>query len=85
VQAALLDLASGREQLVVADERLALAQEELDEARERFVSGVAGNIEIVNAQASLQRARDTEIDARFAIASARVALARATGVARSLR
>ena len=85
VQAALLDLSSGREQLAVADEQLGLAQEQLDEARERFTSGVAGNIEVINAQASLQGARDTEIEARFAIAAARVALARATGVARTLR
>lgn len=85
VQAALLDLSSGRSQLDVAQERLDLALEELAEARERFVSGVAGNIEIINAQASVVGARDTEIEARFAIASARVALARATGVARTLR
>jgi len=85
VLAALLDLSSAREQLAVADEQLGLAQEQLDEARERFTSGVAGNVEVINAQASLEGARDTEIEARFAIASARVALARATGVARTLR
>ena len=50
----------------------------------RRVNGLASG-KVVNAQASLQRARDTEIDARFAIASARVALARATGIACSLR
>jgi outer membrane protein TolC len=84
VQSAVLGLASGRERLVIAEERLGLALRELFEARDRFVNGVAGNIEIITAQASLVRARDAEIEARFAVASARVALAGAAGVAQSL-
>jgi outer membrane protein TolC len=84
VSGALLDLASGLEQQSVAAERLSLAEEELDQSRERFTSGVAGNIEVINAQTSLLRARDADIDARFAVASARVALARAAGVARAM-
>jgi outer membrane protein len=84
VEAALLDLDSGREQVVVALERLRLADEEVSQAAERFRNGVAGNIEVINAQLSLLRARDAEIDARFAVAAARVALARATGVAREI-
>jgi outer membrane protein TolC len=85
VDAARLDLASAGEQQTIARERLALAQAELDQARERFKAGVAGNIEVIQAQSSLVRARDTDIDARFAAAAARVALARAAGVARLLR
>jgi len=84
VHAALLDLASGREQRVVAAERLRLAEEEVAQAGERFTNGVAGNIEVITAQSSLLRARDTEIDARFVLAAARVALARAAGFAREL-
>lgn len=84
VEAALLDLDSGHEQLSVAQERLRLAQEEVDQAAERFRNGVAGNIEVINAQLSLLRARDAEIDARFTVAAARVALARAAGVARDI-
>jgi len=85
VRGALLDVSSGTEQEAVALERLRLAQDELDQARERFVNGVAGNIEIINAQSSLLRARDALIDARAATATARIALARATGVAGSVR
>jgi len=81
VRAALLDLASGAEEHEVAAQRLALAAEELSEARERFASGVAGNIELINAQSSLNQARDAEIDARYTTAAARVSLAYATGVA----
>ena len=84
VGSALLDLASGADQLRVADERMALAEAELAQARERFTSGVSGNIEVINAQTSLVRARDAQIDARYAIAAARVAVARAAGVARTL-
>ena len=84
VDAALLDLRSAEAQQIVAAERLRLATDELAQARERFKAGVAGNIEVIDAQSNLIRARDTDIDARFAAASARVALARAVGVASTL-
>ena len=84
VETALLDLASAEAQQGIAAERLRLAADEMSQARERFAAGVAGNIEVINAQASLLRARDTDIDARFAAATARVALARAAGLARTL-
>jgi len=84
VDGALLDLASAEAQQAIAAERLKLANDELAQARERFKAGVAGNIEVIDAQSSLLRARDTDIDARSAAATAHVALARAAGVARSL-
>ena len=84
VETALLDLASAQAQQAIATERLRLAADEMGQARERFAAGVAGNIEVINAQASLLRARDTDIDARYSAATARVALARAAGMARTL-
>jgi len=84
VQSALLDLNTAQAQQAIAAERLQLAQDELTQARQRFAAGVAGNIEVIDAQASLLRARDGDIDARFAAATARVALARAVGAARTL-
>jgi len=84
VDGALLDLHSADAQQVVAAEQLRLAADELSQSRQRFKAGVAGNIEVINAQSSLIRARDADIDARFAAASARVSLARAAGVARTL-
>src|SRR2546426_247993 len=68
----------------IAAERLQLAAEEVSQARARFKAGVAGNIEVINAQVSLLRARDADIDARFAAVSARIALARSVGTARTL-
>jgi len=84
IDGALLDLANGVDQQTIAAERLKLADEEVAQATDRFTSGVAGSIELINAQATMVRARDADIDARFAVASARVALARAAGVARDL-
>ncbi len=84
VDAAVLDLRSAGAQQGIAAERLALAADEVAQARERFRAGVAGNIEVITAQASLLRARDADIDARFAAAAARVALARAIGAARTM-
>jgi outer membrane protein len=84
VDAALLDLGSAQAQQAVAREQLRLAESELAQARERFKAGVAGNIDVITAQSGLIRARDTEIDARYAAAAARISLARAVGVARTL-
>src|SRR2546426_645844 len=84
VDGALLDLRSARAQQMIAAERLQLAAEEISQARARFKAGVAGNIEVINAQVSLLRARDADIDARFAAVSARIALARSVGTARTL-
>jgi outer membrane protein TolC len=85
VDAALLDVTSANTQVAIALEGLRLAGAEVSQARERFAAGVAGNIEVINAQVSLVRARDADIDARFAAAAARVALARAAGVVSTLR
>jgi outer membrane protein TolC len=85
VELALLEQASVGAQRAIAAERLALADLELSQARDRFAAGVAGNIELINAQVSLLRARDADIEARFAGAAARVSLARAAGMARELR
>lgn len=85
VDAALLSLATSAQQARIAEERVRLAQEELAHARERFTSGVAGNVELIGAQASLLHARDAVIDARFAQSAAAVELARAVGMAEEVR
>ncbi len=84
VNAALLDLRSAEAQQLVAAEQVRLAEDELSQSRQRFRAGVAGNIEVIEAQSNLIRARDSDIDARFAAATSRAALARAVGVARTL-
>ncbi len=84
VQSALIGIASGQRQQALAQERLDLSAEELSQARERFANGIAGNTDVVNAQGSLNRARDAVIDAEAASALARLRLARAVGTVRTL-
>jgi outer membrane protein len=84
VDNARLRLHSAQARTAIAAEQLRLAQDELSQARDRFTAGITGNIDVIEAQVSLIRARDGDIDARFTAASARVALARAVGLARTL-
>ncbi|HET9386503.1 MAG TPA: TolC family protein [Gemmatimonadales bacterium] len=84
VDGALLDLRSAAAQQMITRERLRLATEEVSQARQRFEAGVAGNIEVITAQESLERAREADIDARFAALTARIALARSVGSAHTL-
>lgn len=85
VRSSLLDVANGQDQQRIAAERLQLANEELSQSQERFANGLATNIEVINAQQNLVRARDAVIDAQAATAAARVNLARATGTTLNIR
>lgn len=75
-----LDLASARQQVVIAGDRLRLAEQELSQAQERFQAGVAGSVETTNAQSSVIAARDALIQARVGFGTARVSAYRALGV-----
>jgi outer membrane protein TolC len=85
VAAALLELRATDAQTAIALERVRLGETEVTQARERFAAGVAGHIEVITAQLGLLDARDAWINARYAAAAARVALARAAGTARTLQ
>ena len=79
-RAAVLDLASAREQVAIAVEREELATLELRQAGDRFSAGVAGSLESSNAQLNLTAARDALIQARVAYGVARVGAERALGL-----
>ncbi|MBI3803091.1 MAG: TolC family protein [Nitrospirae bacterium] len=79
VRDALLTLASARQQVAVSEVGLQLALKELELARQRFEAGFINNIEVTNAQTSVVRARDNEIEALFNFNAARINLARAKG------
>jgi outer membrane protein len=79
VRGAILDLASAREQVEASRERLRLAEQELQQARERFRAGVAGNADVITAQLGLDAARSQYVDVLTAAQTARVSLARAQG------
>ncbi len=84
VRAALLDLGAVREQLDAVGERLALAEQEVAQAQERFRAGVAGNGDVISALLSLNSARTLRIDVLASYQTARVGLARAVGRVREL-
>lgn len=82
---AVLDLASARQQVAIAADRLRLSEQELSQAQERFSAGVAGSVETTNAQGSLIAARDAQIQALVNFATARVSAYRALGAIDQLR
>ncbi len=84
VKAALLELASAREQLEAVGERLGLAEQEVSQAQDRFRAGVAGNAEVIAALGALNQARTQRNDVLAAYQVARVGLARAMGAVRAL-
>ena len=85
VRAALLDIASAREQVDAARGRQGVAEQEVEQARDRFRAGVSGNADVITALSSLNAARTGLIDALTAFQTARVSLARAEGMVSQLR
>ena len=80
VRNAFLDLQSAADQVAVARDNLALANQTLQQARDRFSSGVTDNIEVVQAQGFVATANDNLIAALYAHNLAKVSLARAMGM-----
>jgi outer membrane protein len=85
VRGALVDLRSAREAIGASRERLRLAEQEVDQARQRFRAGVSGNLDVVNAALTLNAARSQYVDVLTSLQLARVALARAEGAVTQLR
>lgn len=84
IRLALDALRSAREQVLVAEEGLKLARQELEQAERRFSAGVATGIEVTDAQNRLARARDYQIAALFAHESARLDFGQAIGAVRDM-
>lgn len=81
VRSARLDLNAAAEQVEVARSSVDLAQQTLDQARDRFTAGVTDNLEVVQAQDSLASANETYISALYAHNLAKISLAKAVGFA----
>ncbi len=79
VRNALLTLQSSTQQVGVAARGMELALKELTFAKDRFAAGLTTNIEVTNAQTSVARARDNQIEALFRFNASRINLARAKG------
>ena len=71
-------------QITVADDNLKISHEQLTLAQERYRQGVADNLEVVQAQASLALADDNFVEAVYQYNLSRVELARAKGEVRTV-
>jgi len=84
VRLALDELHSAEDQVKVAREGLALADNELTQARRRYDAGVAISLEVTDAQTRLARARDNQTAALYNYNLARIDLAQAMGSVRRM-
>jgi outer membrane protein TolC len=78
-----LDLEASAQEVSVEKSAVTLATQNLDQSRDRFISGVTDNIEVVQAQDALSIANDAYIASLYSHNLAKISLARATGVAES--
>lgn len=83
VRDAFFDLKSTADRVAVAKSSLELATQTLQQARDRFASGVTDNIEVVQAQESLASANESYIGSLYSYNLAKITLARTMGIAES--
>jgi outer membrane protein TolC len=83
VRDAYLDLEASAQEVSVEKSAVTLATQNLEQSRDRFISGVTDNIEVVQAQDALAIANDAYIASLYSHNVAKISLARATGVAES--
>jgi outer membrane protein TolC len=83
VRTAFLNLNAAKEQVDVAQKNVALANENLARSKDRFTSGVTDSVEVVQSEQSLASANDQYITSVYNHNLAKLALARAIGVART--
>jgi outer membrane protein TolC len=81
VRTAFLNLQSSAEQVEVAKINIDLAQQTLDQSRDRFAAGVADTVEVVQAQEQVATANDSYISSLYSYNYAKISLARALGQA----
>ncbi|MBI4167062.1 MAG: TolC family protein [Acidobacteria bacterium] len=79
VRTALAQLDAARNEVEVANLGVKLAEEGVNQARDRFQAGVANNIEVVSAQDAFARANDNQISALYRYNQSRADLAHSTG------
>lgn len=81
VRTAFLNLQSSADQVEVAKSNIDLAQQTLDQSRDRFAAGVADTVEVVQAQEQVATANDSYIFSLYSYNYAKISLARALGLA----
>src|SRR6202453_2875533 len=83
VRSAFLNLNAAREQVDVAQRNVGLANDDVARSKERFAAGVTDSVEVVQSEQSLASANDQYITSLYSHNLAKLALARALGVART--
>jgi outer membrane protein TolC len=81
VRTALLNLQSSSDQVNVAKSNIDLAQQTLDQSRDRFSAGVTDSVEVVQAEEQVASANQQYISSLYNFNYAKIALARAMGAA----
>jgi outer membrane protein TolC len=81
IQSTLLDLKATEERVGVATSAFALAEQQLEQAQDRFAAGVAGNIDVTQAQEAMARAAEDHIESLLEHNLSKALLARAMGAA----
>jgi outer membrane protein TolC len=80
VRSAYFDYEAATKQLQVATSNLDLARQQLQQAQDRFASGVTNNLEVVQAQEAEATAEENYISSLFGHNFSKLAVARALGV-----
>ena len=83
VQKAFLDLKAASDRVQVAQSAIKLANDQVEQSKDRFSAGVTNNVEVVQAQEALATASENYISSLQAHSAAKLALARAIGVSDS--
>jgi outer membrane protein TolC len=81
IRDSILDIQTAAKLVDAAKSNVDLANEELNEAQQRFHAGVADNLPVSQAQTSVEQANDQYIAALYQHNAAKLSLARALGVA----
>ncbi len=79
----ILDIQAAAQQVEVAHSNVQLASEALSEAQERYAAGVSDNLAVTQAQQSVAQANDRYVASLYQHNVAKLALARALGVAQT--
>jgi outer membrane protein TolC len=81
IRTAFLDVNTAAQQVQVAQSSISLANQQLQQARDRLAAGVANTLEVVQAQEAVATANETYLSALYSHNLAKASLARAAGIA----
>jgi len=83
VRDSILDIQAAAKQVAVSRSNVELATEALSEAQQRYAAGVADNLAVSQAQASMAQADDQYVSSLYEHNVAKLSLARALGIAQT--